>query len=100
QNCDLLNPKLYRGAIASGDQFFYKPSQKDELQKILPEVLCVEMEGAAVAQVCFESNIPFAVIRTISDDAGEKAPVNFPVLVEQIASIYSTEIIRQIFKLI
>lgn len=100
QKCDLLNPKLYIGAIASGDQFFYKPSQKHELQKLLPEVLCVEMEGAAVAQVCFESSIPFAVIRTISDDAGEKAPVNFPVFVEQIASIYSTEIIQQIFKLI
>lgn len=94
---NLSHPKLYTGDVASGDQFFYASAQKKILQTALTDILCVEMEGAAVAQVCYENEIPFVVIRTISDDADEHAPVNFPAFVKTIASAYSSEIIKNIY---
>ena len=62
-------PNIHFGDIASGDQFVSDKVDRDQIKKGLPEVLCVEMEGAAVAQVCFEYKIPFTIIRTISDNS-------------------------------
>jgi hypothetical protein len=56
------------------------------------------MEGAAVAQVCFEHDIPFTIIRTISDDADETSPVSFTQFIEQVASKYSVEIVKNIYR--
>ncbi len=91
-------PVLYVGDIASGDQFFSSNKQKEKLLKELPTVLCVEMEGAAVAQVCCEYSIPFTVIRTISDQADESSSVDFNAFIKQIASRYSVEIITNLIK--
>jgi adenosylhomocysteine nucleosidase len=96
---NITAPSLFKGDIASGDQFFSGSAQKKQLQDSLPGILCVEMEGAAVAQVCFEYHIPFVVIRTISDTATENAAVDFPVFIKHIASKYSVEIIDQLFRL-
>lgn len=90
-------PKLLMGDIASGDKFFSKKEEKDRLLMKLPDTLCVEMEGAAVAQVCYEYNISFVIIRTISDTADEQSPIDFPAFIEKISNIYSVEIIKNIF---
>jgi adenosylhomocysteine nucleosidase len=87
-------PKLYLGDIASGDHFFSSKNGKENLQAKLPNVLCVEMEGAAVAQVCFEFDIPFLVIRTISDKADDTSPIEFMSFVKEIASQYSKAAIK------
>ena len=91
----LLNPKLIVGQIASGDKFFSNNVDKKNLLELLPEVLCVEMEGAAVAQVCFEYNIPYVVIRTISDEANETSVVDFKEFVVQIASKFGVAFIEK-----
>lgn len=91
-------PKLFIGTIASGDQFFSSNAQKHALTEQLPEVLCVEMEGAAVAQVCYEYEIPFSIIRTISDVADDQSHIDFPSFIKKISSKYSTEIIRNIYE--
>ena len=91
-------PKVVEEDIASGDKFFAKEEDLAELRKRLPSVACVEMEGAAVAQVCHEHGVPFVVIRTISDSANEAAPVDFPKFVERIASVYSHGILRNLLK--
>jgi adenosylhomocysteine nucleosidase len=91
----LGNPKVVVGQIASGDQFFSSNSDKDNLLKMLPEVLCVEMEGAAVAQVCFEYNIPYVVIRTVSDDANENSVVDFNEFVTHVASKFGVAILQK-----
>ncbi len=91
------NPRLFIGDIASGDRFFSDHNDKDQLLSMLPETLCVEMEGAAVAQVCYEHAIPFTVIRTISDTADEKAAIDFPSFIKNISSKYSQEIIKLYF---
>jgi adenosylhomocysteine nucleosidase len=53
------------------------------------------MEGAAVAQVCHEFGLPFGVVRTISDDANEHAPVDFMRFVERVAARYTLGIVTR-----
>ena len=94
----LLNPKVVVGQIASGDRFFANNVDKENLLEILPDVLCVEMEGASVAQVCFEYDIPYVIIRTISDEANDNSVVDFKEFVSQVASRFGVEIIKKILK--
>ncbi len=91
-------PRIFTGTIASGDKFFSKESDKLELQKRLPELYCVEMEGAAVAQVCYEYAIPFLVIRTISDESDDQSHIDFPLFIRSVAQKYAAEIVRVIFE--
>ena len=93
----IKQPQVYFGTIASGDQFFSTNQQKENLQQALPEVLCVEMEGAAVAQICYEYGIPCTVIRTISDKANQEASFSFESFVQQVSQVYGQEIIKQLF---
>ena len=95
---NIHQPQLHVGLIGSGDLFFSTNSQKEKLQQNLPEILCVEMEGAAVAQVCYEFGIPFTVIRTISDDADDHSTVDFNSFIEKISNVYSIEIIKNLIK--
>jgi adenosylhomocysteine nucleosidase len=88
------SPQFHRGLIASGDQFINKRAQLGALKDALPELLAVEMEGAAVAQVCFELGIPFGIIRTISDNANEDAAVDFMHFVHTVASRYAYNILK------
>jgi adenosylhomocysteine nucleosidase len=90
----LKQPVLHRGLIASGDQFIARHAQIAALKADLPALLAVEMEGAAVAQVCFELGIPFAIVRTISDNANDDAAVDFMRFVKTVASRYAYDIIR------
>ncbi len=89
-------PKVITGLIASGDKFFASQFALDNLRCDLPDTVCVEMEGAAVAQVCFEYGIPFSVVRTISDSADESAPVDFPAFVSAVASQYARGILYEL----
>lgn len=95
-----LDPTLYFGDIASGDQFVNSVEKRDEILSLLPNVLCVEMEGAAVAQVCLEFNVPFTVIRTISDTADHNARVDFGRFIVEVANAYSRAIIGEIMRLL
>ncbi len=95
-----LAPKLYFGDIASGDQFINSNEKRQEILGLLPDVLCVEMEGAAVAQVCLEFNLPFTVIRTISDTADHNARVDFGKFIVEVANAYSRAIVSEIIRLL
>jgi adenosylhomocysteine nucleosidase len=86
--------RVHRGLIASGDQFIGKLAQIHALKAALPDLLAVEMEGAAVAQVCFELGIPFAVIRTISDNANDNAAMDFMHFIKTVASRYAFDVIQ------
>ncbi len=82
-------PTVHRGLIASGDMFVGNAAAAAHLSAALPDALCVEMEGAAVAQTCFEHGVPFAVARTISDRADECAGTDFTAFLTGVASVYS-----------
>ena len=95
-----LAPTLYFGDIASGDQFINSDEKREEIMGLLPDVLCVEMEGAAVAQVCLEVGTPFTVIRTISDTANHNARVDFGKFIVEVANAYSRAIVQEIMRLL
>ena len=65
-----------RGRVASGDQFVASEEHTGRIAREF-SALCVEMEGAAVAQVCARAGIPFAIIRSISDSADSDARLSF-----------------------
>mmetsp|Transcript_26306 Transcript_26306/g.77781 ORF Transcript_26306/g.77781 Transcript_26306/m.77781 type:complete len:280 (-) Transcript_26306:115-954(-) len=90
----ISSPKVVTGLAASGDKFFSSGEDLDRLRSDLPNVACVEMEGAAVAQVCFEHCVPFSVVRTISDGADDGAHVDFQAFVNEIATVYSHGILE------
>jgi adenosylhomocysteine nucleosidase len=92
----IAQPRAIEGEIASGDRFIARGSDLSQLQEQFPSVACVEMEGAAVAQVCHEYGVPLTVIRTISDAADESAPIAFPRFVQQVASAYSFGILKNL----
>lgn len=94
----ISKPKIHLGLIASGDQFVYKKEQANKILTDFPEVLCVEMEGAAVAQVCYEYKIPFTVIRTISDHANETASLDFNKFINQVSNVYGLFIVKHILQ--
>lgn len=87
---------VFVGTIASGDQFIAHPEKLMELRAAIPDLLCVEMEGAAVAQVCHEYGLPYLVIRSISDKADHGAPMDFLSFVENIARHYSHGILTRL----
>lgn len=91
----LAAPKVHRGTVASGDQFVSSAAQLNGIAAGLPGLLAVEMEGAAVAQVCFELGVPFAVIRTISDNANEDAATDFMQFVKTVAARYAFYIVKR-----
>ena len=62
------------------------------------EALAVEMEGAAVAQVCADYDIPFAAMRTISDRADDTAHIDFPRFVNEVASRYALAIVNELLQ--
>ena len=78
--------KIHRGLITSGDRFISNLAEAATLQGELPEVLAVEMEGAAVAQVCAERKTPFAVFRLISDRSDHDAATDFIAFVSTVAA--------------
>lgn len=82
-------PQVVCGTIASGDKFFASTRELEELRSRLPDTACVEMEGAAVAQVCEEYGVAFGVVRTISDSADERSPSDFPRFIREVARHYS-----------
>ena len=94
-NFEIHQPKVILGDIASGDQFISSKSKIESLKKELPTAVCVEMEGAAVAQVCHEYEIPFSIIRIISDKASDDAPIDFVRFVNAIASKYALGILEK-----
>ncbi len=82
-------PRLHTGLIASGDRFVSTTAECRALQQALPQALAVEMEGAAVAQVCADYAVPFAALRTISDRADDDAHADFSRFIREVASRYS-----------
>ncbi|GJM69967.1 hypothetical protein HMSSN036_21830 [Paenibacillus macerans] len=69
--------KYIVGRVLSGDQFIADPGFVSSVLYGEMEGACVEMEGAALAQVCGMNRVPFVVLRSISDKADGSADVNF-----------------------
>ncbi len=94
--------RLHTGLIASGDRFVSGAQEAAALVAALRSAghapLAVEMEGAAVAQVCADHGVAFAAVRTISDRADDTAHVDFPRFVREVASLYAVKIVNGLVK--
>lgn len=91
------NPaKCVQGTIATGDQFISDPKKAQEILDDKPETMAIEMEGAAVAQVCEDYELPYVVIRTISDTADHRSTIDFPRFIKEVAGLYSKHIVLDI----
>ena len=90
------------GLIASGDRFVSSVVESQVLQAKLLEAgidaFAVEMEGAAVAQVCLDYGIPFGAVRTISDRADDTAHMDFSLFIREVASPYAMAILDEFLK--
>jgi adenosylhomocysteine nucleosidase len=95
QRFRLRDPQVRTGLIISGDRFVSSEREVVALREALPEALAVEMEGAALAQVCYEYGVPCAVVRTISDTADDHASTSFTSFLTDIAGAYSSGILRR-----
>ena len=84
------------GRIVSGDQFIADDSTK-EMLCIIFKGDCAEMEGAAIAQVCYLNKVPFVIIRNISDSADSKADITFGEFAKTAAE-YSGRIVLEMLK--
>lgn len=73
------------GTIASGDQFMSDTAKKCAIRERFNAIAC-EMEGAAVAHVAYVNNVPFAVLRAISDSASGDAQMEYPKFVAMAAA--------------
>ena len=92
-------PAVHRGLIASGDQFIGSAQASQGIRDAVPAVLAVEMEGAAVAQVCHDFGVPFVVIRTISDRADDEAHIDFQRFITAVASPFSHAVVDALLRL-
>lgn len=89
----VTDPRLHRGLVISGDRFIGTAELSRALQRALPAALAVEMEGAALAQVCHDLGLPCAVLRTVSDRADDSAHVDFLRFLDAVAAQASAAIV-------
>lgn len=86
QALQVMGVNVYRGLIASGDQFIAREEQLSILEKRFPNAICAEMEAGAIAQVCTHYHIPFVVLRSLSDVAhNPNSHMDFVAYVEHAA---------------
>lgn len=81
------------GTIASGDKFIASDSDRDRLRQSFGAIAC-EMEGAAIAHVCYVNNVRCAILRTISDGGNSSADMDFPTFCNKAAQ-QTYEIIKR-----
>ena len=79
-----MNVKTVSGVIASGDQFVASSERKAFITEHFSAIAC-EMEGAAIGQVCYVNQVPFCVLRAISDSADGSSHMDYPVFVKMAA---------------
>ena len=76
--------KVWQGIIATGDQFISDGERRKRIHDLF-DASAVEMEGAAVAHVCYANHVPCGVLRSVSDKANGEAEMDYPTFVSMAA---------------
>ena len=87
-----------RGTVASGDQFICRTADKERIKGIFeaegkPVIAC-EMEGAAIGQVCYVNQVPYGILRAISDGGDEQAFADYPTFLAAAAKTATEVMLR------
>ena len=100
QASEKANPDIhtFTGRIASGDQFIASREVKERIVKNF-HPLCVEMEGAGIAQAAYLNQVSYVIIRAISDKADNSAHVDYPTF-EQQAIAHSVRLVKELLTII
>ncbi len=95
-SCEKVLPQIgvFEGRIVSGDQFISDDKKKKWLTDTFSGY-CAEMEGAAIAHTAYVNDIPFLIIRAISDKADDSASMDYPAF-EAMAIDNSVTLIREL----
>ncbi len=96
--CGRANPGIgvFEGRVVSGDQFISDRARKNEIASVFGG-FCTEMEGAAIAQAAYLNQIPFVIIRAISDKADDSANMDYEMF-EKMAVEHSVRLIREFLR--
>ena len=94
------NPDIhtYTGRVASGDQFIASKEVKEKIVENF-QPLCVEMEGAAIAQAAYLNKVSYVIIRAISDKADNSATMDYPAFERQ-AIAHSVGLVKELMTII
>ena len=87
---------IHKGVIASGDIFVTEEKMSTKINTKF-NALCVEMEGASIAQVCYLSHIPFLIIRSISDSPKKG---NNKITYDEFVTISSNQVAEYMMKIL
>ena len=96
-DCAKIVAPTHYGTIASGDTFIANNDLKQNIKNEF-NAICGEMEGGAIGHVCMANNVPFAVLRSISDGGNANAQIDYPTF-KKIAATMSTAILLDYIKL-
>lgn len=94
-SCEKVNPDIavFEGRVVSGDQFISDRAKKEYITNQFAGY-CTEMEGAAIAQAAYLNQIPFLIIRAISDKADDSATEDYPTF-EKKAIMHSVNLMKE-----
>lgn len=95
-SCEKVNPDLHTlvGRVVSGDQFISSKEVKERLISTF-QGDCAEMEGASIAHGAYLNDIPFVIIRAISDKADDSAEMDYPTF-EKEAARHSARLVEDL----
>lgn len=98
---DICQSHLCTGIVATGDTFVSTEAHRKAVLSAVPDALCVEMEGAAIAQVATVNRIPFAVLRSISDNSDEaekETSIDYEVFSKRAAKMATSILLQLIYE--
>ncbi|MBS4173627.1 5'-methylthioadenosine/S-adenosylhomocysteine nucleosidase [Bacillus sp. FJAT-49736] len=87
--------QVVKGLIATGDSFMSDPERVESIRHKFRDLQAVEMEAAAIAQVAFQFDTPFVIIRALSDIAGKESNISFDQFLEK-AALHSANLVMDI----
>ena len=98
--CREANPDIhvFAGRVVTGDQFVAQREVKERIQANFGG-FCTEMEGAAIAQAAYLNQIPFVILRAISDKADDSATMDYPTF-EKKAIAHSVKLVKQMLSML
>ena len=94
------NPDIhtFTGRVVSGDQFISDKDVKERISSLF-HPMCVEMEGAGIAQAAYLNKVSYVIIRAISDKADNSATMDYPTF-EKKAIAHSVRLMKELLPMI
>lgn len=87
---------VHTGTIATGDQFIHDEARRNRIHDLFG-AMAVEMEGSAVAHVCYANHVPCGVLRTISDESNGEAGISYATFAQQAAE-HGQKVVRKLME--